>query len=92
MNTLEQQNKKEKFKNIVWDSGLSDKDKDMWYRLVNTMDPITLIPLLESLEMFPEDLPFLTKNFKEKVEAFRTQDETEAQRIIEEERIFLEKQ
>lgn len=69
----------------------SDKDKKIWKERVNLMPPEYVLFLLDLFENSPEDIAWLNQNIKEKEKILESRDEQVWQKLLEEEKEFLEK-
>ncbi len=74
-------NNKEKLKKHIENSNLELEEKALWYRYLEIGKDPDIDAILGAVEKNPEDLKFLTKNFKNKIEAFESGSEEDWKRI-----------
>lgn len=79
---------KEQLKTIIWESSLSLDEKDLWYKVISRMELVTIKALLDSLQLFPEDIVFLTEDLKGKLDAFSTLEIKKAEDVVAREREY----
>jgi hypothetical protein len=70
---------------FIEQSELSDKDKDMWWHMMDVIDDDHAQAILESLGDNPLELEVLTRNLKLKQIAFKSGDPELFEQIIQEE-------
>ena len=67
------------------ESGLPQKDKDLWFSILEKLEEKQIKIFEDFVDNDPEKLTFLTNNLKAKKEAFRKGDEGTLEKILQEE-------
>ncbi len=83
-------NTKENLQEIINNSSLSDEDKNIWTVFIDNNEEEVLKDIFEVVKNSEEDLNFLTKNLKDKIVALQNQDVEALNKIIGEEKRYLE--
>ncbi len=78
-------NIKQKLQEIINQSILENQDKELWNKFVEVATDDELGDIFEFLSNEPEQLNFLTKNLKGKLEAILAKDSDKLNAIIDEE-------
>lgn len=89
--TLISQTLKKELTEFINKTSLGVEDKELWNRATSQLQEPDAQTLLETLREDPQQLTFLTENLKKKLEAFKNDDDTAWDNIIEEEKAYLEK-
>lgn len=82
----------EQLKKIIKESSLTQEQKDLWESFINNVTEKEITAILEVLEESPEQLDFLTRNLESKTELFKTKDKELLEKILTEEKNYLEEQ
>ena len=80
---------KDKLKQFIGNSNMSDADKELWYSIVDKNEDFEAGILLEALEENPELIAFFNKNVKDKMEATSSADPKKWDTILKEEEQYL---
>jgi hypothetical protein len=76
---------KSKLSEIIISSKLNENDKQLWNKFIEVTSEDIISDIYEALKDDKIDIKFLTKNLKEKLDAFVNQDENKLNEIIGEE-------
>lgn len=82
----------QKLQSIIEKSPLTDSQKSKWKVFLRSTNPEIIQDVLSVVESFPQELEFLTKNLEEKIKAIDNPDREKWNRIIREEKEYLQKE
>lgn len=80
----------EEFKTFIRTSQLAEEDKKLWEEILNSINDSSANLLIEFVNQDFENLEFLTKNIKQKMEALKTDGPNLINQILEEEKQYLD--
>ena len=80
---------KGELKEFILISTLNDKQKNLWYSLIDPMKEEERIAILEALKEDPEVLDFLTNNIEEKTNLIKNKDIESLNNTIKKEKDFI---
>lgn len=83
-------NIKENLQQVINNSNLSEEDKNIWNIFIDKNEEEVLKDIFEVVKESEEDLVFLTKNLKDKIVALQNEDVEALNKIIGEEKRYLE--
>lgn len=81
-----------KLKNIIEASDLSEEQKGKWHKVVPCLTQEDISNLVEVLELDKKYLYFLTENLENKEKLIKTQDEELANKVLDDEKKYLEEE
>ena len=82
---------KTELKNLIRNSSIGSKDKEIWYNFIDKINEELAITLLQAISDDKKNLIFLNTNLVSKSSALSSQDQDTWSKIIEEEKKYLVK-
>ena len=76
-------------KTIIFNSSLSNKQKENWYNFIHTIIEQDAILILKTIQEDETTLNFLTENLEKKLNALKTGDKNAWKNIVKEEKEYI---